>query len=650
MKRAFSALILAVFVGTIAVAENNKITDPAKIPIEAFAAQPDFSNVQLSPSGKKLAYFVSSKGRRSLVVQNLDGTNGSRTPPWDEKIDFDTFFWKSDNIIIFRVSMTLNRWEFKGKSHETRIISFTFNKKQFKWLGAPKVNNPNFFSGKDKEITSQHERIVDYLVDDPNHILLEFDFQLDGTPSVYKTNVKTGARSIFQYGRRGINDWYTDQDSKVRLGSGYRPHSTELNMIYKNADGKWIDLDALDWTDKYDLESFDVNPAHVYVTGVSEYGTRGIYKLDVLSGEIIEPVFVDPEIDVEDTHEHPTTGRLAGAIYVDDHYRIKYLDKGFARLQAVLNKAMPNTVNLIVGKARDAELYLIQTSNDRSPGEYYLYDRTRKKLVWMMSARRFIEEAMMATVEGVSIPVRDGSNIPAYLTTPKGTLAQNLPAIILPHGGPTARDTADWDYWAQFYASRGYLVLQPNFRGSSGYGPAFENAGKLQWGGLMQDDVTDATKWLVAKGIADPERICIVGASYGGYAALMGTIKEPKLYRCAVSVNGVTDLLRLKAHDRNFIGGRAWIKNMGLAGVDDKQASPYHRAEEINAPVLLLSAKDDSRIPYQHSKDLHKRLKRLKKDSHYVLIKSGTHSMVTAESRLTMLRETEKFLAKHIGN
>lgn len=165
----------------------------------------------------------------------------------------------------------------------------------------------------------------------------------------------------------------------------------------------------------------------------------------------------------------------------------------------------------------------------------------------------------------------------------------------------------------------------------------------------MQDDVTDATRWMIKEGIADPERVCIVGASYGGYAALMGPIKEPSLYRCAVSVNGVTDLPRLKAGDKNYIGGKVWTKDMGLSGVDDKEVSPYDRVDDLTLPVMLIASKDDERVPYRMSRALHSRLKKRRDDAEYIEIESGGHSMVTSEARLIMLRETERFLAKHLG-
>nr|WP_281501521.1 alpha/beta fold hydrolase [Kordiimonas laminariae] len=253
----------------------------------------------------------------------------------------------------------------------------------------------------------------------------------------------------------------------------------------------------------------------------------------------------------------------------------------------------------------------------------------------------------------VNITARDSINIPSFLTFPAGKEdTKSLPAIILPHGGPFGvRDDAHWDYWAQFYASRGYIVLQPNFRGSGGYGRTHRYSGFNQWGGKMQDDLTDATKWLISEGYADPERICIVGGSYGGYASLMGLITEPDLYKCAISINGVTNLPRIKRDDKNnSIGGRNWIKRMGLDGVDDEQVSPYHRAQEIKVPVMLISAEDDTRVSYRQSGQMHTRLRELGKDSTYIKLDDGGHSLVTAKARHTLLTETEKFLQKHIGN
>ncbi|MFC3052642.1 S9 family peptidase [Kordiimonas pumila] len=615
--------------------------NPADMQVEVFAALPNFENPKLSPDGTKMAFFTEDEGRRNLVIYSLTGEKPILIPPQD-KVDYGAVFWKSDNVLLIRFDLSLNRWIFRGNSDESRMVSLNLEEMDFKWLGRPKRSRSD-------ERVSQYDSMIDLLPDDPDHILLSLDHELDGYPTVYRVDVLDGGRRTAQSGRTGINRWYSDNAGEVRLGKGYRVQSTELNMKYKTVEGDWLDLNDLEWTNHYTFAGFTAdNDNTAYVYGLSEKGTTGIYKLDMLSGKILSSVFTMKNHDIDYLYYHPVTNRLAGVFYTDDYTKLYYFDEDLDLLQRSIDHVLPGTINRIVSKARNRELYLILVRSDQNPGDYYFYDREKKSLGYFVSKRTAINEAIMATTKPVIIPVRDGSTIPGYVTLPHGKEAKNLPTIILPHGGPSARDSAEWDYEAQFYASRGWLVLKPNFRGSEGYGPAFEHAGDLQWGGLMQDDVTDATKWLVAEGVADPDRICIVGSSYGGYAALFATIKEPGLYKCAVSVNGVADLVRLKSGDKHYIGGRSWVKDMGLEGVDDKEVSPYHRAEDISAPVLLVAAKDDARVPYDLSRDLYSRLKRLKKPVDYVELKNGTHHMVTAEARFETLKAAEKFLKQYL--
>jgi len=612
-------------------------------PVEMFARLPAFSGAKLSSSGEKVAYFIEFEGQRHLIFQKLDGANRGMIPPI-EKTQIVSFSWANDDVLIIKFGFLTNRWAFRGQSYETRTVSFNTETRENEWLGEPKR----------QERVSQHDRVVDLLPEDPDHILMQFDFQLDGSPTVYKVNVWNGHRATYHRGRKGIQRWYTDQNGDVRLGFGY--NRSERVARLKDASGDWIDLTDTDWEKYYDVEGFTDEPNTIYVSGPTAHGTDGLFKLNLLSGQISDPLFTHESVDLDYIVEHPLTGELAGIAYTDDYSRIKYFDRDLKIVQASLEHVMPGKVVTVTGRARERELYLVLVASDRNPGDYFVYDRESKHMSYVASRMVPLASEIsanpeaMAKVLPVSIPVRDGSEIPGYLTMPNGDQATGLPTVVLPHGGPQARDSAEWDYWSQFYANRGYVVLQPNFRGSSGYGKLFEYKGNKQWGGLMQDDVTDATKWLIDEGIADPDRICIVGASYGGYAALMGTIKEPGLYRCAISINGVTDLPRLKSNDKAYIGGRVWIKNMGLEGVDDEEVSPRDRVDEISAPVLLISSKDDERIPYKHSKDLYKRLKKKQPKSRYVMIEDGGHSMMTSEARLTMLTETEKFLKRHIGD
>jgi len=632
----FAVLCVALFsVFFPVIHAEEAVVKPSDIPAETFAALPNFSNPKLSASGKKLAYFIEKKGRINLFVRDLDGSDSRLIGP-NKKFEYSNFYWKNDEVLLLVLRISANR------RTDTRILSYNLITNKFKWLGRPK--------GLDsKSYTSQHDSIIDFLPHDSENILLSLHLEHDIRASVYKVNVRTGDKTTIQHSRKGVVWWNTDNNSNVRLGTGFLPNSNEYIIKYKTAAGDWINLSDEAWVEDYEIEGFAPEPDIMYVRGPSKAGTNSILKLNALSGELLEDTISNENYDINNVVLDPVSGKLVGVSYIDDFWEVHYFNKNLNLIQRGLKVVLPDTINSIVSKAHDKELYLIKALSDRNPGDYYVYDREDKTLDYLISARRQIDERIMASTKAVSIPVRDGSVMPGYLTVPFKTETKNLPTIILPHGGPSSRDSAEWDYEAQFYASRGWLVLKPNFRGSTGYGPAYKNAGKKQWGGLMQDDVTDATNWLISEGMADPDRICIVGSSYGGYAALMGVIKEPNLYKCAISTNGVTDMVKLKLGDRKYIGGKAWIKNMGLEGADDKEVSPYHRAEDVSVPVLLIAAKDDTRVPYTMSKDMYKRLKRLKKTVEYVEIKKGTHHLVTAEARLLRLQAAEKFLAKHIG-
>ena len=314
-----------------------------------------------------------------------------------------------------------------------------------------------------------------------------------------------------------------------------------------------------------------------------------------------------------------------------------------------MTKALSGYKLQIIDFDHEIGKYLIYAFNEKQPGLYFQYDRKAKKLIQVGEQRPGLSEDLMANTQRLDVPVSDGSTIPAYLTLPAGAEATNLPTVVLVHGGPYARDDASWDYWAQFLASRGYAVLKPNFRGSDGYGAEFMHAGYNQWGGLMQRDVADATKHLIDLGVADKDRVCIAGASYGGYAAMMGLIQDADLYKCGVTVNGAVNLPRLKSADGRFWGRRDWLDSIGLEGHDLEDVSPFHQVKKISRPALVMASKDDTRLRIVDSENFYGRLKKVSPESEYVEIEDGGHSMDTAASRLTKLKAMEAFLEKHIG-
>jgi dipeptidyl aminopeptidase/acylaminoacyl peptidase len=302
-------------------------------------------------------------------------------------------------------------------------------------------------------------------------------------------------------------------------------------------------------------------------------------------------------------------------------------------------------VNNIVSTTRDRRKVLIRSASDVDAGAYLYLDRDKGSLDFIAETMPGINPELMSPVEAVSYLARDGIEIPAYLTVPLDVSRENLRVIVLPHGGPNSRDDQSFWFLSQFLAARRYAVFQPNFRGSSGYGRNYENAGRSEWGGRMQQDVTDGTNWLIEQGIAAADQICIVGWSYGGYAAAMGVVQEPDLYRCAASINGVLDLPRLIADDRKYIGGSAWTRHVGLADENAKNVSPYHQAEQIRVPMLIVQARDDSRVHLDQGKRMAARLRKLGKQVEYVEVELGGHLMNNENARAQILESLEGFLA-----
>jgi dipeptidyl aminopeptidase/acylaminoacyl peptidase len=268
-----------------------------------------------------------------------------------------------------------------------------------------------------------------------------------------------------------------------------------------------------------------------------------------------------------------------------------------------------------------------------------------------------LEGIAMGQIRATTFKSRDGVDIPVYVTTPPGhNDAKNAPTIIFPHGGPASRDEPGFDYWAQFMASRGYVVIQPQFRGSTGFGDAFAEAGVRQWGKRMQDDVSDAVAWAVKEGISNASRICIVGASYGGYAALAGATMTPELYKCAVSVAGVSDLPQVMREERADAGGRRsatvnyWANHIGS---DDRAAmeaaSPRRLASAVRAPILLIHGKDDTVVKFEQSRVMANALRTANKPFKLVELAGEDHWLSRGSTRLQMLREIDAFLAENLG-
>ena len=617
------------------------------IPVKAFAQLQTAGSMELSPDGTHVAYLMSHKGRKHIVIQKLDGSDRRVVPPVD-KADIKWFRWGNAEWLVVSYAFTYQRNAVRTR--ETRLFSIKRDGTETVNLVRPRKKQvAGTRLGFERVQTQDQDDVIDWLPDEPNLILLSIDADLDNRSEVRRVDIRTGKFKELREGFRGIQYWRTDQQGEVRLAWGY--WNSEHRFMYRSpADQKWRSIDKSDWGQKgIDPVVFDEDPAISYATGLNEAGRDAVFRINLLTGEIGETVFSRDDVDFDGIAMDSVTSRPIGVTYTVDQPVIEYWDKGFRRIQKMVDNALKDTVNRIVSHVPEKQLYLIRARSDVEPGVYYLLDLANKRLDFIAETMPGITPEAMSPMRPVGYEARDGTEIPGYLTVPRGAEPENLPLVVYPHGGPHARDTQMFDPFVQFLASRGYAVFQPNFRGSTGYGKAFEDAGRKQWGGLMQDDVTDGVNWLIGEGIADPKRICIAGNSYGGYAAMMGAVKTPDLYRCAVAVNGIHNLPSMISNDKQYVGGTAWTKSFGLDDEKSATVSPYHRADEIKIPILILHARDDYRVPFTQARQMVSRLESRGKDVTFVELEDGDHSMDTQNSRMKTMQAMEAFFAKHLG-
>ena len=363
-----------------------------------------------------------------------------------------------------------------------------------------------------------------------------------------------------------------------------------------------------------------------------------------------ELVYADPVVDVDGLVTLGRHGRVIGATFVSDRRQVVYFDSTYQALAASLAKTLPDTpLILFTSASADERKLLVFATGDADPGRFYLLDRDTKKMVEVLRARPDLTGRRLANMQAVSYPAADGTPIPAYLTLPPGvTTAKGLPAIVMPHGGPSARDEWGFDWLVQYYAARGFVVLQPQYRGSSGYGVGFLKGNGVKSWRIAINDILDGGRWLNRTGMADPAKLAIVGWSYGGYAALQTNVVDPDLFKAAVAVAPVTSLVVL----RNQYRRSAWfrVEAQYFGGETEAEAgSPVHHAEAIKAPVLIFHGDYDTTVEVGQSRAMQVALKAQGKTSTLVIYPGLDHQLADNDARADMLAKSDAFLRSSLG-
>jgi dipeptidyl aminopeptidase/acylaminoacyl peptidase len=399
---------------------------------------------------------------------------------------------------------------------------------------------------------------------------------------------------------------------------------------------------------------FDFDNKYVYVASNLDRDKSAVFKWDPETGETLEMLFEHPEVDVTNLMRSKKRELITGASYLTDRVHYEFFDDERAQLQRTLEEKLPGYQIAVADMSKDETKVLVRTYSDRSLGAYYFLDRESGEFTKLVDVSPWLDESEMASMKPVQYTSRDGLTIRGYLTLPVGAEAKNLPVVVNPHGGPWARDAWGFSPEVQFLANRGYAVFQPNFRGSTGYGKEFWQASFKEWGRKMQDDITDGVKWLIAEGIADPERIGIYGGSYGGYATLAGLTFTPELYTCGVDYVGVSNIFTwIEAFPPYWKPFLEMVYEMVGNPETEKElleaASPIFHVDKIQVPLLVAQGANDPRVKQEESDQLVEALKSRGIDVPYMVKEDEGHGFGNEENRFDFYRAMEEFLGKYLG-
>ena len=400
----------------------------------------------------------------------------------------------------------------------------------------------------------------------------------------------------------------------------------------------------------FEFAAFSETPGRIYVWS-PEDDRQTLRSYDLATRSLGPVVYAHPEVDLDGVWTSQRDGHLIAVHYTTDRPHWHFLDEEMRREQAAIDQALPGTWNVIVDMDREERVALVRASSDVVPPRYLLYDRAKRQMYPFFDAYPDLRSESMSPMQPVEFQARDGLVIHGYLTRPKDAAPGPLPTIVLPHGGPTSRDVWGWHADVQFLASRGFAVLQLNFRGSTGYGTRHRRGGYGQWGLAMQDDITDATRWLIAQRIADPARIGIYGASYGGYVALMGLVKTPDLFRAGASLAGVTDILEMLDDDEHYAFSDFNTPTVGDSSRDRDQlaaTSPARHAEQIRAPVLIAHGTED---PIVHVNQAHRMIDALEgagRPVEFHLYEDEVHGFIDERNEIDFYTKLAAFFERHL--
>ena len=629
---------------------------PVQVPAESFARLPAIRHVTISRDGKTIAYSVFDDLEAAFAFKDL--ATGQVTGVESALgVTAAAPMWVSADRVVYGAMSGINRdgGGYTGLLGQARQNDLRDQNQ----LYAGNV----FFS---RFTGDQTGSVLMYEFDHPTsfgrHGLAYLTF-----PNVINLNTRTGKYFRVIDNPGNVIAWTADGNGVIRAGVEW--NRGRIRVIYRESErAPWRPLDGLDYGEgKMNPLALSADGSTLYLSLVGPNGKWSVYVYDLIKQRLGDMILGHDQYDIlpleslqtkdgfalERVVVAPGTREVLGIQYVTDVPKVAWFDAQMASIQEALDQGLPNHANTIVEMSDDLKKLIVLSWSAKDPGTYYLFDLNKKSLDPLFPVMPWIKPAQMAEVYPIAYKARDGLVIHGYLTVPAGHEPKNLPLVVYPHGGPFARDLWNFHADTQFLASRGYAVLQVNYRGSPGFGVSFFEKGWHQMGTGMQDDITDGTRWAIAKGFADPKRVAIMGWSFGGYSTLMGLVREPDLYRCGINLAGVTSWREILSYDLEI--NKLWKDSMSAyLGDPTKNAaeldeqSPVNHLDRLRAPLLFVYSKDDTTVPYEQALLLKDALDKAHKPYEFMSKFNEGHGFYTYKRRLELYQRIEKFLAENM--
>lgn len=641
--RALGAMVLAMLWAGSAMAQ---------VDVDRFLRRDTYGEVKISPSGDYFAATVELPDREVLaIVRRSDGQFTAKATGGAHSAIAD-FWWVNDERVVIAMAQQsgdLDRPEVTGELHGISVDGS--NVKRLVGRVDPSIEGD--FIAFDAS-NFQYAELIDTLPRDPDHVLVAVStWSANPVTRVERMDVNNGRGTWVASAPLRRASFAADADGVVRFAEGKDKDDYDRLLYRDNDKADWQVINDERTSDHMEQPlGFSADNKTAYLQVEQATGPDAIVAFDTATGQrrqLLRDTLVDPESVLRSGVDSVPVGAVFDAdrphaVFFDEHSPDAIVQRG-------LEKAFPGQNVVITSSTADSSLLLFCVFSDQDPGDYYLLERASLKASPLFSRREWLIPAKMAATRSVELSARDGTALHGYLTLPIGADSSNLPMVVIPHGGPFGIfDTGDFDPENQILAEAGYAVLRINFRGSGNYGRSFKEAGARQWGAKMQDDVTDATRWAIAKKIADPQRICIYGGSYGAYSAMMGLAREPDLYRCGVGYSGVYDLpLRYRALAREADYLKNWYRDWIGPPETLETISPDHLAAAIKRPVFLAAGGEDFIAPVDHSRKLEKALIAAGNAPETLYIQTEGHGFYTEEHRREFYVKLLDFLGRNIG-